>query len=183
MGVFIDLTGLRFGRLIVLERVKNIKYKRTLWKCKCDCGKETIVDAQNLKGHLVESCGCIHHEMILKRNEKMAKHHHAEFINKNGKRQPQSIYSCWSQMKARCFNKKNIGYKNYGARGIIVCDEWKNDFKKFLEDMGERPNKMTIDRINNNGNYEPLNCKWSDRKEQANNKRNNIKKDGFLLNY
>jgi hypothetical protein len=147
--------GDRYGRLIIVSEVNHPE--RRTFKCKCDCGNNKIIALTRLRSGITKSCGC--YEL-----EGKTKHKHAP----NGK--ATRTYVTWCNMKTRCNNPNVPYYKNYGGRGIIVCERW-NEFKNFLEDMGERPLGTTIDRINVNGNYEPFNCKWSTPKEQINNRR------------
>ncbi len=155
-----DLTGQRFGRLTVIEFVPNEK-SHSYWKCKCDCGNECVVSTDNLKNANVTSCGCYHKEM---------------FCNlKHGKRKSR-LYKTWQNMKTRCYNQRNKNYKYYGERGIMLCDEWKDDFKAFHDWAMQNGynDTLTIDRIDVNGDYEPSNCRWVTMKEQGRNKRNNV---------
>jgi hypothetical protein len=152
----------KFGKLLVIENKGIDKDGNSIWLCKCDCGNEKIYRRSQLLNKQVVSCGCW-------RKERLKKHGY-----RSDKKHIPKEYSIWQLAKDRCYNINNKRYKDYGGRGINICDEWKNNFEKFLKDMGNCPkNKNSIDRINNNGNYEPGNCKWSDNLEQANNKRNN----------
>lgn len=156
-----DLTGQRFGRLTVLEFVSNDKPK-SYWKCKCDCGKVVTVYVQDLKNGKTSSCGCLQREKAGK-------------VNKTHGLRKTRIYNIWSHIKDRCYNSNCKSYKNYGGRGITICDEWRNDFKAFYDwAIGNGYNNtLTIDRIDVNGNYEPTNCRWVDMKTQQRNRRNN----------
>lgn len=164
--LLIDLTGQRFGRLTVVKRGKNKSYRAVTWLCICDCGNETIVASIALRTGRTTSCGCYSREVNLKMK---TKHGHA----KRGNISPE--FYTWTGMISRCTNPNEPEFKNYGERGINVCDRWLNSFENFLEDMGERPSKKhSIDRVDNDGDYEPDNCRWATIKEQSNNTRRNI---------
>lgn len=162
----VDLTGQRFGRLVAL-RHEPTPGNKTFWLCKCDCGKEVLVGYGELRTGNTKSCGCFHRDSAADRLRKQGTRH-----GMFGTR----IYNIWWCMKDRCYNKNHMAYKNYGGRGITVCDEWKNNFEPFYRwamNSGYRKD-LTIDRIDVNGNYEPHNCRWVTLSEQANNKRNTI---------
>ena len=157
---FIDLSGQRFGRLIVLHRVEdkigNGGRRKVQYLCKCDCGQTKIIIGESLRSGRTISCGCYASESIKKRS------------TKHGKRY-ERIYSIFCDMKKRCYNKKDKRYSSYGGRGITICDEWLNDFNSFYDwsmEHGYRED-LTIDRIDNDGNYEPLNCQWITRSENS----------------
>lgn len=167
MSKCIDLTGRNFGRLTVIERVENDARRNSRWLCRCECGKEKIVLGYSLKNGNTTSCGCYARVLSSERLKK------DNYQTKHGKRNTR-LYRIYAHMKERCYNENAIRYDRYGARGITVCDEWlnaKNGFANFYDwamSNGYKDN-LTIDRINNDGNYEPSNCRWIDKKEQMSN--------------
>lgn len=149
--------GKRFGRLVVLSPA-GMRKKSMLWLCRCDCGKERVAYATDIRRGRAKSCGC------LKRTPQ--KHGHAK------KGAHTRAYQTWRHMKDRCLNPRNKRFFDYGGRGIKVCDRWLNSFENFLADMGERPEGKTLDRYpDNNGNYEPGNCRWATPLQQQQNRR------------
>ncbi len=159
-----DLTGKKVNRLTVLSRAGIDSQRCITWNCLCDCGKSVLVSGRHLKEGGTGSCGCI-------RNE--AKSTHGQ--RKSGENRTKE-YVAWTSMKQRCYNQNDIGYKNYGGRGITVCDRWLNSFENFFTDMGKAPSQNhSVDRKENNGNYEPSNCRWATAFEQNQNKRNTKK--------
>jgi hypothetical protein len=166
MSIIIDLTGMRFERLVVQNRDKmSYGEKNSRWICKCDCGNFKSIRGKHLKDGLIKSCGCLCKEVSAEHCKKLSTH------NMSYTR----LYGIYHGMKQRCYLKTDANYCLYGGRGIVICDEWKNDFMCFRNwaIANGYTDKLSVDRINVNGNYEPSNCRWATCKVQSNNKTNN----------
>ena len=154
-----DLTGQRFGRLLVIQYAGLNKHRKAEWLCKCDCGAQKTSLGRELQVGNTRSCGC------LRRDGAAARHITHGQTGTPG-------YISWASMKNRCYNTNTPCYCHYGGRGITVCDEWRNSYETFIKDMGPRPStKHSIERVDNDGDYEPGNCYWATWAEQARNKR------------
>lgn len=158
MGAKLNLIGLKFGRLNVISENGRDRYGLVLWRCKCDCGRESIVRGAALKSGKTKSCGCGIGIAAIKSQTRHGLRH-------------SKLYECWKSMKARCQNPNHISYLNYGGRGITVCERWMK-FENFYSDMARGYMRgLQIDRRDNNGNYEPSNCRWVNSVQQQRNKR------------
>lgn len=155
-----DLTGKRYGNLVVVEFVEMAKFSKSIWKCQCDCGNVKNIKAEYLKNGSTKSCGCYHKSNIyhIKHNESNTK-----------------LYRTWQSIRYRCENKNNTAYYAYGELGVCVCEEWHEyiKFKEWAINNGYKDN-LTIDRINPYGNYEPSNCRWITKSEQVFNRKNTL---------
>ena len=159
---FKDLTGRIFGKLTADEYAGRGRGGESRWRCRCECGMSTIATSRNLLNGHSRSCGCARKEAL----KKVSITH--------GKSQSKE-YGIWNAMKNRCYNNRVDRYQKYGGRGIAVCDRWLESFENFYADMGPRPTpKHSIDRINNDGNYEPGNCRWATDSEQRRNKTSTV---------
>lgn len=166
MATIKDLCGIRFGKVVVVERAGSTSAGQATWKCQCDCGIEKAIRGADLRNGHTTSCGC-YGQMIRSAAGVKARNGHGM------SRKP--IYAVWSAMKERCQNTHHRYYKDYGGRGIKVCERWEK-FENFFADMGDVPTGLTLDRYpNNNGNYDPTNCRWSTWEQQQNNRRDTIK--------
>lgn len=166
LGGSFDLSGRIFGRLTVLHRNGTGAWGRAKWLCRCSCGNKCIVESRCFNRGITTSCGCARNELIRSHPHTLR---HGE--SRPGRRSTE--YEAWANMKGRCFCKTRPDYRDYGGRGITVCKRWRHSFEKFLADMGRKPSpRYSLDRYpNNDGNYEPGNCRWAAAAQQAANRR------------
>lgn len=156
-----NLSGRKYGRLTVNERIPVGISRQVKWNCTCECGKITITRSYDLRSGKTKSCGCLNREKL------------ARSLTKHGLwKNHRKTYAVWQSMLRRCLTPTNECFINYGARGISVCSRWM-EFNNFFSDMGDAPEGLSIERMNNDLGYYPENCKWASRKEQNNNKRDN----------
>lgn len=159
-----DITGQRFGRLVALGPIGYSSDNRLMWLCQCDCGEKSHAHGGHLRSGHTHSCGCLHREVSSDSNKKHGMKH-------------TPIYDIWCGIIQRCTSPNHKAYANYGGRGISICDEWRHDFQAFYDYVSQLDRygspEYTLDRADNNGNYEPGNLRWSTDNEQARNKRNN----------
>lgn len=162
-----DLTGQKFGRLLVLERAGTDKRKNATWRCLCDCGNETIKSSVYLRNGDTKSCGCLHKEVV-------------SDMKSTHRKSKSRLYKVWAGIKNRCSNPKASNYKYYGGKGITMCSEWARSFDAFYKwafqngyDETAHAQECTIDRINVSEGYSPENCRFATHKEQCNNQTSN----------
>lgn len=169
----VDYSGRQFGRLLVVEMAYESS-KDAKAKCICDCGAEKIVTAYNLKSGNTKSCGCLSRERAAELSRTACRREAVGDRTRTHGYSRTPTYASWCDAKKRCYSPQNKRFAEYGARGISMCDAWKNSFEAFLRDMGERPMAMTLERKDVNKGYEPGNCIWATRTQQAQNTRANV---------
>lgn len=165
MGSLVDISGHRFGRLVVTGKTSaRTNSGGVVWECRCDCGNRHAASSIALRSGDSRSCGCLFIEIARAKGLRKLRH------GMTGT----ATHNAWSGMRGRCLNKNNPKYSIYGGRGIVICARW-SSFENFLSDMGERPGDgYSLDRINVDGAYEPTNCRWATHEQQQNNRRNNV---------
>jgi len=165
MGKTVDVTGQRFGRLVVIGRTKGPNHHNAYWECQCDCGKTVIVTSAHLSHGDTKSCGCLKIDVM---KQQFATHGESRGGIKTRE------YRIWIAMRERCYCPTNAAYQDYGGRGITISENWLNSFGNFLSDMGRAPKGHTIERKDNSKGYSKDNCVWATYKQQNNNRRDNI---------
>ena len=165
-----SLIGVKTGDVTVVDFFGRGTGGEPRWLCLCSCGKKWDVSASSIRRGRLRSCGCRKLEFMSAASKK-----HGQSYGKNENGGPATEYKIWQGIKSRCFNPKCTQYKNYGARGITMCESWRTSFEQFLKDVGKRPSGTCIDRINNNGNYEPGNVRWVTQRQQMNNTRLSVR--------
>lgn len=164
MNLPLDITGQRYGRLVALHRDAS-RGRRTAWVFQCDCGIICSRGLEGIRGKMTESCGCLRRDTTRDRSLT-----HGHTVNRLGSR----TYRAYGHAKARCYNPHDEKFPQYGGRGIQMNEEWADDFAAFLRDMGECPPKLTLERIDVNGHYEPGNCRWATSYDQSRNRTDNV---------